>query len=50
MAESKVYNQDCIAAMRAMTDNAFDLAVVDPPYGGGRKILENNGGGKPYPA
>lgn len=27
------YNCDCLAAMREMPDNAFDLAVVDPPYG-----------------
>ena len=28
-----VYNMDCLEAMRKMPDNAFDLAVVDPPYG-----------------
>lgn len=27
------YNMDCMEAMRQMPDNAFDLAVVDPPYG-----------------
>ena len=27
------YNADCLAAMKEMPDNAFDLAVVDPPYG-----------------
>lgn len=27
------YNADCLAAMREMPDNAFDLAVIDPPYG-----------------
>ncbi|MBR3241186.1 MAG: site-specific DNA-methyltransferase [Parasporobacterium sp.] len=27
------YNMDCLAAMREMPGNAFDLAVVDPPYG-----------------
>lgn len=27
------YNRDCMEAMREMPDNAFDLAVVDPPYG-----------------
>lgn len=27
------YNMDCLEAMRKMPDNAFDLAVVDPPYG-----------------
>lgn len=27
------YNMDCMDAMLQMPDNAFDLAVVDPPYG-----------------
>ena len=30
---SIVYNQDCIEVMKKYTDNYFDLAVVDPPYG-----------------
>lgn len=30
---SIVYNMDCMEAMKQMPDNAFDLAVVDPPYG-----------------
>lgn len=33
MAESIVYNTDCLEAMRSMPDKCFDLAVVDPPYG-----------------
>ena len=33
--KSQVFNTDCLAAMREMPDNAFDLAVVDPPYGEG---------------
>lgn len=33
MPNSVAYNCDCLAAMREMEDNAFDLAVVDPPYG-----------------
>jgi site-specific DNA-methyltransferase (adenine-specific) len=28
-----IYNKDCLDAMREMPDNAFDLAIVDPPYG-----------------
>lgn len=28
-----IYNQDCMEAMKEMTDNQFDLAIVDPPYG-----------------
>lgn len=30
-----VYNMDCIDYMKTLPDNAFDLAVVDPPYGVG---------------
>jgi DNA modification methylase len=29
----KLYNQDCLEAMKQMEDNQFDLAIVDPPYG-----------------
>ena len=29
----RLYNQDCLDAMREMRDNEFDLAIVDPPYG-----------------
>ena len=34
MAESKAYNMDCMDAMKEFPDKFFDLAVVDPPYGG----------------
>lgn len=27
------YNMDCMEAMRKMPDKAFELAIVDPPYG-----------------
>jgi len=27
--KSMVYNTDCLEAMRAMPDKAFDLAIVD---------------------
>jgi site-specific DNA-methyltransferase (adenine-specific) len=29
----KLYNQDCMEALKKMKDNQFDLAIVDPPYG-----------------
>lgn len=29
------YNMDCMEGMKQYPDNYFDLAVVDPPYGGG---------------
>ena len=31
--ESKVYNTDCLEAMKGYPDNYFELAIVDPPYG-----------------
>lgn len=30
------YNIDCMDYMRTLPDSAFDLAVVDPPYGIGK--------------
>lgn len=42
------YNVDCMEYMRQVPDKYFDLAVVDPPYGGGAKEAygaELNGGG-----
>lgn len=30
---NEAYNVDCMEYMRTLPDNAFDLAVVDPPYG-----------------
>lgn len=38
------YNMDCLAAMREMPDNAFDLAVVDPPYGINADLFNNGSG------
>lgn len=34
MAESNVFLMDCMDGMREYPDKYFDLAVVDPPYGG----------------
>ena len=31
----KLIQGDCLPAMKEMPDNAFDLAIVDPPYGVG---------------
>ena len=42
----KLNNQDCLEAMRQMTDNQFDLAIVDPPYGISiNKQSQGKGGG-----
>lgn len=35
MPESVVYNCDCLEYMRTLPDNAFQIAIVDPPYGAG---------------
>jgi site-specific DNA-methyltransferase (adenine-specific) len=39
---TEAYNMDCMEYMRTLPDNAFDLAVVDPPYG---DALANESGG-----
>lgn len=33
-------NQDCMEVMKQMPDKAFDLAIVDPPYGAGDTIFD----------
>lgn len=45
-SEIKLYNQDCMEAMKQMPDKAFDLAIVDPPYRDENqptKDMRNNG-------
>jgi site-specific DNA-methyltransferase (adenine-specific) len=43
-----IYNQDCIEAMKEMSDNQFDLAIVDPPYGLGISNTEQIGKSKKH--
>lgn len=48
-----LYNGDCMDYLRALPDNAFDLAIVDPPYGDGnfqnpshlQRVMNRDGGG-----
>lgn len=46
-----LYNGDCMEYLRTLPDNAFDLAVVDPPYGDGNfqkpphQAMNRDGGG-----
>ena len=35
MPESVTYNMDCVEYLKTVPDKYFDLAVCDPPYGGG---------------
>jgi site-specific DNA-methyltransferase (adenine-specific) len=40
---SIVFNEDCIEGMKRYPDNYFDLAVVDPPYGLGKRTTDGGG-------
>ena len=40
----ELLNIDCMEYMKTLPDKAFDLAVVDPPYGLGNRL--SDGGGK----
>ena len=37
-----IHQMDCLEAMKDMEDNAFDLAIVDPPYGIGESGKSNS--------
>ena len=41
---SVVYNEDCVEGLKRFSDNHFDLAIVDPPYGLGKRTTD--GGSK----
>lgn len=43
-ALSTVYLMDCIEGMKQFPDKIFDLAVVDPPYGLGNKLVDGGAG------
>ena len=45
MLEPGFYNMDCMEGMKQFPDNYFDLAVVDPPYGGAGRDEYNRFGG-----
>jgi site-specific DNA-methyltransferase (adenine-specific) len=40
---TQAFNMDCMEAMAQMPDKAFDLAIVDPPYGIGMDSRRLNG-------
>jgi len=52
----RIYNEDCLDALKKMPDNAYELAIVDPPYGierlkkinKGDKIHKASDSGKNY--
>lgn len=49
---TKVFNTDCLPAMKDTPDKFYDLAIVDPPYGIGRdgsvKTTSKHGGRKAH--
>ena len=47
--KSEVHLIDCVEFMRQLPDKAFDLAIVDPPYGIGEDGLKNHSRGKIAP-
>ena len=44
MLDFGFYHMDCMEGMRTFPDNFFDLAIVDPPYGGGMTDNSIRGG------
>lgn len=42
----KLINSDCLQAMKEMQDKAFDLAIVDPPYGLGLSMINRVDGNR----
>jgi len=38
---NRLYHMDCLEGMRQFPDKYFELAVVDPPYGGGAQQAED---------
>ena len=39
---NKLYNCDCMELMAQIPDKYFELAIVDPPYGGGANASNNS--------
>lgn len=40
---SDVFNMDCMEGMKQFPDKHFDLAIVDPPYGLGKRLTDGGG-------
>lgn len=39
----RLFNEDCMEAMKEMPDKAYELAIVDPPYGLGDRLSDGGG-------
>lgn len=40
---SEISNEDCMEMMKRFPDKYFDLAIVDPPYGIGKRLTSGGG-------
>lgn len=40
MIDFGYFNRDCMEGMKEIPDKFFDLALCDPPYGGGSQIVQ----------
>ena len=47
---SVVYNEDCVVALKRFSDDYFDLAIVDPPYGIGAGSVNFQSGTRKKPS
>jgi site-specific DNA-methyltransferase (adenine-specific) len=43
VVRSAVFNEDCMLVMKRYPDKFFNLAIVDPPYGLGKKLKPRGG-------
>lgn len=52
IGNARLWNQDCLVAMRGMKDNEYQLCIVDPPYGismdGGKYGIDGAAEAKSY--
>ena len=44
MSNIQIIHGDCMEAMKQMPDKAFELAIVDPPYGSAMQNMSRTGG------
>ena len=44
----KLYNADCMEVMKTFKDKQFSLAIIDPPYGLGKAVVNSGGRFKRY--
>ena len=48
MPDIQLLNMDCMEYMKDLPDKAFDLAIVDPPYGIGVNVSMGRRAGQPH--